>query len=236
MTRCLEETREQCLTRIAEQADMQLQDATPQDIVRWAAEIFGDRFLITASMADTVLANLASSVVPGVRVAFLDTGYHFAQTLQTRDRVFAELPVRGITVHPRQTVAEQDLAHGTRLHDRDPDRCCDLRKVQPLAQALADCDAWASGIRRDESPSRADARVVGYDERRRMVKVSPLAMWTQEQVDAYAREHDVIANPLTELGFSSIGCAPCTRPVAPGEDPRAGRWAGTEKTECGLHR
>lgn len=235
MTRCLDETREQCLRRIAEQADANLQDATPYDVIRWAAETFEDRFVVTASMSDAVLAHLTSSVAPGVQVAFLDTGYHFPQTLRTRDRVFSELPVRGITMRPEQTVAEQDQDYGPRLYERDPDRCCDLRKVQPLARALVGFDAWASGIRRDESPGRAGTRVVAYDERRQMVKVSPLATWTRNQVDTYARAHDVPVNPLVQLGFQSIGCAPCTRRVAAGEDPRAGRWAGTEKTECGLH-
>lgn len=235
MTVCAEETRDECLTRLAEQADALLAEATPQEVVRWAAEAFGDRFVITASMSDAVLAHLASSVVPDVQVVFLDTGYHFAQTLQTRDRVFAELPVRGITVRPEQTVAGQNEAYGARLYERDPDLCCEQRKVQPLARALEGSDAWASGIRRDESPSRAGTRIVAYDRRRRMVKMCPLAAWTQEQVDAYAREHGVIINPLVELGFPSIGCAPCTRRVAPGGDARAGRWADSEKTECGLN-
>jgi phosphoadenosine phosphosulfate reductase len=204
-------------------------------VLRWAGETFGDDFAITSSMADGLLAHLASRAVPGVNVVFLDTGYHFAETIGTRDWISGVLPITLVNVQPVQTVAEQDAEHGPELHQRDPDLCCSLRKVQPLAQALAGYVAWGSGVRRDESPTRAGTRVVDWDARRDMVKVNPLAAWTQEHVDAYLAEHQVPVNPLQEIGYASIGCAPCTRPVAPGEDPRAGRWAGRGKTECGLH-
>ncbi|MGY1786115.1 phosphoadenylyl-sulfate reductase [Geodermatophilus sp. SYSU D00698] len=204
-------------------------------VLRWAGETFGDDFAVTSSMADGLLAHLASRAVPGVNVVFLDTGYHFAETIGTRDWISSVLPITLVNVTPPQTVAEQDAEHGPALHDRDPDLCCSLRKVQPLATALAGYAAWGSGVRRDEAATRAGTRVVDWDAKRGMVKVNPLAAWTQDDVDAYIAEHQVPVNPLQEIGYASIGCAPCTRPVAPGEDPRAGRWAGRGKTECGLH-
>ncbi|MEU2348132.1 phosphoadenylyl-sulfate reductase [Modestobacter sp. NPDC049651] len=204
-------------------------------VLRWAGETFGDGFAITSSMADGLLAHLAGTAVPGVHVVFLDTGYHFAETIGTRDWITGVLPITLVNVTPPQTVAEQDAAHGPRLHERDPDLCCSLRKVQPLASALAGYSAWGSGVRRDETAARAGTRLVDWDAKRGMVKVNPIAAWTQDVVDAYLTEHQVPVNPLQELGYASIGCAPCTRPVAPGEDPRAGRWAGRGKTECGLH-
>ncbi|GAB3191426.1 phosphoadenylyl-sulfate reductase [Geodermatophilus arenarius] len=204
-------------------------------VLRWAGETFGDDFAVTSSMADGLLAHLASRAVPGVNVVFLDTGYHFAETIGTRDWISSVLPITLVNVTPPRTVAEQDAEHGPALHDRDPDLCCSLRKVQPLATALAGYAAWGSGVRRDEAATRAGTRVVDWDAKRGMVKVNPLAAWTQDDVDAYIAEHQVPVNPLQEIGYASIGCAPCTRPVAPGEDPRAGRWAGRGKTECGLH-
>ncbi|MEU0750616.1 phosphoadenylyl-sulfate reductase, partial [Streptomyces albogriseolus] len=165
----------------------------------------------------------------------LDTGYHFPETIGTRDAVEAVMDVNVITLTPRQTVAEQDAEYGPRLHDRDPDLCCRLRKVRPLEEGLKDYLAWATGLRRDESPTRADTPVVGWDEKRRKVKISPIARWTQDDVDAYVAEHGVLTNPLLTDGYASVGCAPCTRRVLEGEDARAGRWAGRAKTECGLH-
>lgn len=204
-------------------------------VLRWAGETFGDDFAITSSMADGLLAHLAARAVPGVRVIFLETGYHFAETLGTRDWIAATLPVTVVNVHPYLTVDEQDARFGPRLHDRDPDRCCEMRKVVPLNRTLSGYAAWGSGVRRDESPSRAGTTVVDWDTKREMIKINPLAHWTQDDVDAYIDEHQVPVNPLAEVGYASIGCAPCTRPVAPGEDPRAGRWAGRGKTECGIH-
>jgi phosphoadenosine phosphosulfate reductase len=204
-------------------------------VLRWAGETFGDDFAVTSSMADGLLAHLASRAVPGVQVVFLDTGYHFAETLGTRDWIASVLPVTVVTVEPERTVAEQDARYGPRLYERDPDRCCELRKVRPLAEALSGYTAWASGVRREESAERKDTKLVDWDDKREMIKINPLAAWTQDDVDAYLAEHDVPVNPLVELGYASIGCAPCTRPVAPGEDPRAGRWAGLAKTECGIH-
>ncbi|MEW1720117.1 phosphoadenylyl-sulfate reductase [Streptomyces sp. NPDC093109] len=220
---------------LAERAGRELEEATAPEILAWATDTFGARFCVTSSMEDAVVAHLASRVRPGVDVVFLDTGYHFPETIGTRDAVEAVMDVRLITLTPRQTVAEQDAEYGQKLHDRDPDLCCALRKVKPLEEGLTGYDAWATGLRRDESPTRANTPVVGWDARRRKVKVSPIARWTQDDVEAYVAEHGVLTNPLLTDGYASVGCAPCTRRVLAGEDARAGRWAGRSKTECGLH-
>ncbi|MFF4649128.1 phosphoadenylyl-sulfate reductase [Streptomyces sp. NPDC001380] len=223
------------LEALALRAGRDLEEASPQEVLRWAAGTFGRRLCVTSSMEDAVVAHLASTALPGIDVVFLDTGYHFPETIGTRDAVAAVMPVNVVTLTPRRTVAEQDAEHGPRLHDRDPDLCCALRKVEPLERGLAAYDAWATGLRRDESPTRAGTPVVGWDPKRRKVKVAPIARWTQDDVDAYVAEHGVLLNPLLWDGYSSVGCAPCTRRTADGEDARAGRWAGTGKTECGLH-
>ncbi|MFD7890979.1 phosphoadenylyl-sulfate reductase [Streptomyces albidoflavus] len=226
---------EEELRTLAERAGAELEEAPALEIVRWAADTFGERFCVTSSMEDAVVAHLAARVRPGVDVVFLDTGYHFPETIGTRDAVEAVLDVNVLTLTPRQSVAEQDAEYGPKLHDRDPDLCCALRKVKPLEEGLAGYAAWATGLRRDESPTRANTPVVGWDARRRKVKVSPIARWTQDDVDAYVARYGVLTNPLLSDGYASVGCAPCTRRVAAGEDARAGRWAGTGKTECGLH-
>ncbi|MGW4894451.1 phosphoadenylyl-sulfate reductase [Kitasatospora sp. NPDC004240] len=223
--------------RLAAEAGRELEEAGAQEILKWAADTFGKRFCVTSSMEDAVVAHLASTVMPGVDVVFLDTGYHFAETIGTRDAVAAVLPVNVITLTPLQTVAEQDARYGPNLHDRDPDLCCALRKVEPLNRGLAGYDAWATGLRRDESPTRANTPVVSWDAKRRKVKLAPIARWTQEDVDAYVNAHGVLLNPLLWEGYTSIGCSPlsCTRKPAEGEDARAGRWSGSGKTECGIH-
>ena len=213
----------------------ELELAPAEDIIEWAAATFGDRFCVTSSMGDAVLAHLASTVVAGLDVLFVDTGYHFVETLGTRDAVTSTLPVKLLTITPVQSVAEQDAAYGPDLYRTDPDLCCKLRKVQPLADALGGYDAWATGLRRAETHNRVIAPVVGWDAKKGKVKVSPLARWTDEQVQGYVSAHGVLVNPLMYDGYPSIGCAPCTRRVAPGEDARSGRWAGTTKTECGIH-
>jgi len=213
----------------------ELELAPAEVIIEWAAATFGDRFCVTSSMGDAVLAHLASKVVPGIDVVFLDTGYHFIETIGTRDAVEATLPVNLITLTPVQSVAEQDAEYGKDLFARDPDLCCALRKVKPLADGLAGYDAWATGLRRAETHNRVIAPVIGWDAKKGKVKVSPIARWSDEQVDAYIADNGILVNPLVYDGYPSIGCAPCTRRVAPGEDPRSGRWAGMNKTECGIH-
>ncbi|MGO1167782.1 MAG: phosphoadenylyl-sulfate reductase [Janibacter sp.] len=201
----------------------------------WAHETFGEGLTVASSMGDEVLVHLVGTTLTGADVFFLDTGYHFAETLGTRDAYDAMLPVRLRTIYPRLTVAEQDAEHGAQLHDRDPNLCCAMRKVEPLNRALEDHEAWVTGMRREDAPTRTDITIVGWDERRGMVKLNPIAGWTQEDVDRFAEEQGVFLNPLRQSGYASIGCAPCTRPVAEGEDARAGRWSGTDKVECGLH-
>jgi phosphoadenosine phosphosulfate reductase len=213
----------------------ELELAPAESIIEWAVATFGKRFCITSSMADAVLMHVASKVAPGIDVVFLDTGYHFAETIGTRDAVEATLPVNVVNVTPEQSVAEQDAAYGKDLFNRDPDLCCALRKVQPLTETLSGYDAWATGLRRAENHTRVIAPVVGWDEKKAKVKVSPLARWTDDDVERYIAENNVLVNPLRYDGYPSIGCWPCTRRVAPGEDPRSGRWAGTGKTECGIN-
>ncbi|MEW1865288.1 MULTISPECIES: phosphoadenylyl-sulfate reductase [unclassified Streptomyces] len=225
----------QDLERLAEQAGRDLEEASALDVLRWAADTFGRRFCVTSSMEDAVVAHLASRAMPGVDVVFLDTGYHFPETIGTRDAVDAVMDVNVITLTPAQTVAEQDAQYGAKLHDRDPDLCCALRKVAPLEAGLRGYDAWATGLRRDESPTRAGTPVVGWDAKRRKVKIAPIARWTQEDVETYVAQHGVLTNPLLMDGYASVGCAPCTRRVLEGEDARSGRWAGLGKTECGIH-
>ncbi|MGI8948867.1 MAG: phosphoadenylyl-sulfate reductase [Ornithinimicrobium sp.] len=224
------------LRRLVRHGGAALESAPAQDIIMWAVATFGRRLAITSSMNDAVLAHLASTVATDIDVVFLDTGYHFAETIETRDTVAATLSVNVVTVTADQTVAEQDAAYGKDLFARDPDLCCALRKVRPLEDQLAGYDAWATGLRRDETHDRADVPVVGWDRTKRKVKFSPLARWSAQDVEHYIREFGVPVNPLQHDGYPSIGCWPCTRRVAPGEDPRGGRWAGTGKTECGIHQ
>jgi phosphoadenosine phosphosulfate reductase len=186
-------------------------------------------------MTDAVVAHLVSQVVPGVDVIFLDTGYHFAETIGTRDAVQAVLPVEVVTVRPRLSVAEQDAAYGPRLFERDPDRCCAMRKVEPLQRAIVGYDAWVTGLRRDEAPTRARTPLVEFDAKRGKVKVNPIAAWTQRDVDNYVAYHGVCSTRCSATATPRSGCAPCTRRVGADEDARAGRWAGRSKTECGLH-
>jgi phosphoadenosine phosphosulfate reductase len=219
------------LVHLAAHAGAALEDAHPIEIIRWAVERFGQRFVVTSSMSDGVLAHMASQVQPGIRVMFLDTGYHFAETLGTADAIASTLPIDLVRVTPHLSVCDQDAAFGEDLFARDPDLCCAMRKVAPLAKALTPYVAWASGIRRDEAETRRAVKVVEWDDKHDMVKVNPLATWTLDDVERYVTDNNVIVNPLLSEGYGSIGCAPCTRK---GEG-RDGRWLGMPKVECGLH-
>jgi phosphoadenosine phosphosulfate reductase len=223
------------LRELAEKAGSQLEGASALEILGWAQEQFGDTWCVASSMADALIPHLAAQVRPGVDVLFLDTGYHFAETIGTRDAVAATMPVNVLTLTPKRTVAEQDASFGARLYERNPDQCCALRKVLPLREGLSKYVAWASGLRRDESPTRANTKVVEWDAKRNMVKLNPIASWTQEQADQYIADNGILVNPLLFDGYPSVGCAPCTRRVSAGEDPRSGRWAGLGKSECGIH-
>jgi phosphoadenosine phosphosulfate reductase len=202
------------------------ENASPSKIIRWAVDNFAPHLCLSASMTDAVLVDLAWKVYEPIEVVFIDTGYHFPETLETVEKVRRKygLNLRMMTVP----------THDEDLWKVDPENCCSAVKVGQLDRALAGKEAWMSGLRRDEAETRANAPIVARD-LRGLIKVNPLANWTQGDVDGYIRDHDVPVNPLTAQGYPSIGCWPCTKPVADGEDPRSGRWAGTDKTECGLH-
>jgi phosphoadenosine phosphosulfate reductase len=221
--------------RLALAAADELDGAPADEILRWAAETFGDRFCVLSSMGDAVVASLAAKAKPGIDVVFLDTGYHFAETIGMRDAVAAVYDVNVVSALPLLTVAEQDAQYGQDLFARDPDACCAMRKVAPMEVALANYDSWATGVRRDESATRAATPVVQWDARRRKVKVNPIARWSRDDVDAYIAENHILVSPLIDEGYLSIGCWPCTAKVAAGADPRSGRWAGQSKTECGIN-
>ena len=217
-------------------AARELENASAEEVIRWATDTFGARICITSSMSDAVIMHLASAVSPGIDVVFLDTGYHFPETIGTRDAAAAVYPINLVNVTPSRTVAEQDAALGPRLYGRNPDLCCYLRKVEPLERALANVRRvdHRRAPRGDRCPG-ASTRVVECDEKRQMVKVNPIVAWTRQQVDEYIAANGVLVNPLVYDGYPSIGCRTCTMRVAAGADPRSGRWAGTGKTECGIH-
>ncbi|MBD8505627.1 phosphoadenylyl-sulfate reductase [Hoyosella sp. G463] len=223
------------LRRIAERGAADLDGASAEELLQWTEDTFGSRYIVASNMQDAVLVHLAAKIHPGVDVLFLDTGYHFAETLGTRDAVEQVYGVNIINATPEHTVAEQDSIEGKDLFAREPNRCCFLRKVMPLRENLAGYDAWVTGIRRVEAPTRANAPLVSYDEGFGLVKINPLAAWTDEQMQDYIDTHGILVNPLVDEGYPSIGCAPCTAKPAPGTDPRSGRWAGKNKIECGLH-
>ena len=225
----------QDLRELAARGAAELAGASAHELLAWTDEHFGGRYVVASNMQDAVLIDLAAAVRPGVDVLFLDTGYHFAETIGTRDAVAAVYDVNVVNVTPEHSVAEQDELLGKDLFARDPGECCRLRKVVPLHAALAGYSAWVTGIRRADSATRADAPLIGFDESFGLVKVNPLAAWTDEDMQTYIDAHGVLVNPLVDEGYPSIGCAPCTAKPADGADPRSGRWQGRNKTECGLH-
>ncbi|MHB0928042.1 MAG: phosphoadenylyl-sulfate reductase [Candidatus Nanopelagicales bacterium] len=206
-----------------------------QSCVSWAVATFGHRLAVSSSMSNGALAHFVAQSLPSVDVLFLDTGYHFPETIATRDDVAARLPVTVVDVRPRQTVAQQDQAYGRDAYSRDPWLCCRLRKVLPLDDALMPYEAWASGIRRGETPQRANAQYVEFDGTRGLVKINPFVEWSERDLAAYIVANDIPVNPLEYQGYPSIGCAPCTSKVAAGEDSRSGRWRGLGKDECGIN-
>jgi len=212
-----------------------LEGKSVEEIAVWTVSVFARNVIVAASMQDLILPHLFARVIPDVDVLFLQTGYHFDETMQTLDVAIQNLEITVIESLPRQSVAEQNAEYGEKLHDRDPDLCCFLRKVDPLARSLEGRAAWVTGVRRSEAPTRADTPIVSWDDEHDLVKINPLATWSDEDVEAYQVAHDLPCNPLVAQGYPSIGCAPCTRKVAAGEDPRAGRWSGNDKTECGIH-
>ncbi len=204
----------------------ELETAPASIVIRWAVDHFSPHLCLTASMNDAVLIDLAVQVDPAIEVVFIDTGFHFPETLDTVETVRRRYGLNMKIMSVPDNVGE--------LWKTDPDNCCSALKVQQLDRALAGKAAWMSGIRRGEADTRSNAHIVGRD-LRGLVKVNPIANWTDLDVETYIRDHDVPVNPLLGQGYGSIGCMPCTEPVAEGEDPRAGRWRGRSKTECGLH-
>ena len=211
----------------------------PQETLAWAVEHFFPRLALACSFGaeDVALVDMLWRLEPRVTVFYLDTGLLFPETLEVKARVEEKYGITPVRVAPQLSVAEQDARYGAELWRHNPDQCCQLRKVEPLAAYLASgLGAWITGIRRQQAPTRAHALPVEWDAKFGLVKINPLVLWSHDEVWRYIREHGVPYNPLHDRGYPSIGCAPCTRPVAPGEDPRAGRWAGFNKTECGLHK
>ena len=213
------------------------ESADPESVLRWALDAYGPRICLACSFGaeDMVLLDMCARLRPGVDVFYLDTGLLFEETYRLIERVAATYPVRVLRVLPELTVEQQAQRYGEALWSREPDRCCALRKVEPLRRFLQGYDAWITGVRRQQSPSRAKAQAVEWDGRFGLVKVNPLVRWSRDDVWRYIRERGVPYNPLHERGYPSIGCWPCTTPVRDGEDERAGRWRGFSKTECGLH-
>jgi len=225
------------LKELAQAAEADLADATAEEALAWTARTFGDSWILASNMQDAVLIDLAAKAArPDFDVLFLQTGYHFPETIGLRDAVGATYPgINIINAEADRSVAEQDAADGPRLYEREPDRCCAMRKVIPLRRTLANYDAWVTGVRRVDAPTRANTPIVQWDDRNGLVKINPIAPWSDDEFRRYLDGNQVLENLLVAEGYLSIGCAPCTAKVAPGADARSGRWAGQGKVECGLH-
>lgn len=223
------------LQALAERGAAELDGASANDLLRWTDEHFGGNYVVASNMQDAVLIDLAAKVRPGVDILFLDTGYHFVETIGTRDAVDAVYDVNIVNVTAEKSVTEQDELFGKDLFAREPNECCRMRKVEPLSKALRGYSAWVTGIRRVEAPTRANAPLISWDKAFGLVKINPLAAWTDDDMQEYIDANGVLVNPLVYEGYPSIGCSPCTAKPVEGADPRSGRWAGTGKIECGLH-
>jgi phosphoadenosine phosphosulfate reductase len=215
------------------------EEAAPQEILEWAVRTFGQRVALACSFggpSGMALLDMLVAIDPQTPVYYLDTDLLFPETYDHIARVARHYGIDPFPVHPERSVYEQSLDHGPALWERDPDLCCDLRKVEPQRRFLTGYSAWISGIRRDRATSPSAVRVLEWDAKFDLVKINPLATWTEEMVWTYVRAHDVPYNPLHDSGYPSIGCTNCTARVKSGDAPRAGRWQGFAKTECGLHR
>ncbi|MGD9697002.1 MAG: phosphoadenylyl-sulfate reductase [Thermoleophilia bacterium] len=215
----------------------ELESYSAEEVLRWAVDRFSGSIVLTCSWQrqSSVLVDMLWRIGAEVRIVELDTGLLFPETHATRDRLVERYGITVERIEPLQTVEQQAESEGPALWARDPDRCCALRKVEPMERAIAGMDAWITGIRRAQSPTRASAGKVELDARRGLMKVQPLADWSDEDVVGYLYANDIPYNGLHDEGYPSIGCVPCTRAVRPGDDPRSGRWADSSKTECGLH-
>jgi phosphoadenosine phosphosulfate reductase len=202
------------------------ESAPASAVIRWAVETFDDSLVVAASFEDIVLIDLVTKVRPGIEVVFLDTEAHFPETLSFVEDVRARYGLNLTVTKPGPEAA---------AHPCGTEKCCQFRKVEPLRRAIAGKRAWMTSLKRADGPTRADAPIVSWDASFGLVKVNPLATWTDDDITSYLADHALPVHPLVSRGYRSIGCAPTTRPVAEGEDPRSGRWSGFAKSECGLH-
>lgn len=215
----------------------EFEHALPEEVIRFAIDTFPNiTFACSFGAEDVVLVDMIQKISPSTDIFYLDTDFHFKETYDTRDRMAEKYGLEFVKVSPKLTPEEQSLQFGEALWTVDANQCCNIRKVEPLTRILSKYDAWITGIRRDQAPTRANTRKVEYDVKFGLVKFNPIASWTSDDVWNYIRTNNVLYNPLHDQNYPSIGCEHCTRQVMPGEDPRAGRWAGNEKTECGLHK
>ena len=226
------------LTEGIDQQQILAESWSAAELVKYAFEQFSPKVAIASSFGaeDVVLIHLAAQARPDFRVFTLDTDFLFPETYALIDAIEQHYRIKVERTRPRLKPDEQAREFGEALWSREPDRCCNIRKVEPLTNKLAELDAWVTGIRRDQAPTRANARKLEWDSKFGLIKINPLADWKWEQVWDYIRSHSIPYNPLHDQGYPSIGCTYCTRPVRAGEDLRAGRWSGFQKTECGLHR
>ncbi len=213
----------------------------PQDVLAYAIERYMPKIVLACSFGaeDVVLVDMIQRINPQVPLFYLDTEFLFAETYEVRDRIvekYSLRPEQVLRITSLLTPAEQAAQYGDALWARQPDRCCELRKVEPLRRVLKGFDAWITGIRRDQAPTRANAGLIEWDRKFQLVKINPLAKWTAEDIWTYIKLYEVPYNRLHDRNYPSIGCTHCTAPVQPGEDPRAGRWRNFAKTECGLHK
>ncbi|WP_411346682.1 phosphoadenylyl-sulfate reductase [Paenibacillus sp. WLX1005] len=215
----------------------ELEHASAEQVIRWAVDNFDSlTFACSFGAEDVVIVDMIQTISPSTDIFYLDTDFHFQETYETRDRMIERYGMNFVRVAPKLTPEEQAAQHGESLWTVDPNACCNIRKVEPLTRILSQYDAWITGIRRDQAPTRANAKKIEYDYKFGLMKFNPIADWTSEDVWKYIRDNDIIYNPLHDRHYPSIGCEYCTRQVMPGEDPRAGRWSGNDKTECGLHK
>ena len=219
------------------QASIDLEHETPEAVIQWAIERFPNiTFACSFGAEDVVLVDMVQKISPKTDIFYLDTDFHFKETYETRDRLEQHYGLKFVQVKPAITPEEQAEKHGEALWKSEPTACCNIRKVEPLTRILGNYEAWITGIRRDQAPTRANAKKIEYDTKFGLVKFNPIAHWTSDDVWEYIRTNNIYYNPLHDQDYPSIGCEHCTRQVKAGEDPRAGRWSGFEKTECGLHK
>ncbi|UVI29784.1 phosphoadenylyl-sulfate reductase [Paenibacillus spongiae] len=222
---------------LVKQKAEELEGATPEAIIQYAVETFPNiTFACSFGAEDVVIVDMLQKISPKTDVFYLDTDFHFKETYETRDKMMERYGMKFVEVKPALTPEEQSEQFGPELWKSDANQCCNIRKVEPLTQILSKYDAWITGIRRDQAPTRANAKKIEYDTKFGLIKFNPIASWSNENVWSYIRANKVYYNPLHDNNYPSIGCEHCTRQVMPGEDPRAGRWAGQVKTECGLHK